>query len=83
MGGKSHVITFRVFPFKKGTLYCTVNTIPDAIYGEHYRVIPSRKGHQPKPVFGYKKNLFFLGNITIFSKVNRKVSAYFLVGIQN
>ena len=59
MGGRSHVITFGVFPFKNGTLYCTVNTIPDAIYGEHYRVIPSRKGYQPKPVFGYKKNYFF------------------------
>ena len=24
MGGRSHVITFGVFPFKNGTLYCTV-----------------------------------------------------------
>ena len=45
-------------------------------------VIPSRKGHQPKPVFFIQKTVF-LGNISIFSRVNRKVSVYFLVGIQN
>ena len=44
-------------------------------------VIPGRKGQQPKPVFNSK--MVFLGNIAPFSRVNRKVSAYFLVGIRS
>ena len=48
----------------------------------HLWVIPSRKGHQPKQVFFIKKTVF-LGTITPFSRVNMKVSAYLLVGIQN
>ena len=50
-----------------------------------YLVIPSGKGHQPFFLFEKKrrKKKDFLGTITTFSSVNSKVSAYFLVGIQN
>ena len=46
-------------------------------------VIPSRKGHQPKPFFLIKKKTVYLSNITTFSRVNRTISANFLVGIKN
>ena len=39
-----------------------------------------QEGTSAKPVFNLKK-IVFLGNITTFSRVNRKVSANFLVGI--
>ena len=46
------------------------------------RVILCRKGHKQKPFFVLKKYVF-LCTFTTFSRVNRKVSAYLLVGIQN
>ena len=42
-----------------------------------------QEGTSAKTSFLIKKKAVFLGNITTFSRVNRKVSAYFLVGIQN
>ena len=58
--------------------------VPDfhrvAIKNKIIWVIPSQKGHQQKPFF---LTLVFLGTITTFSRVNWKVSAYFLVGLQN
>ena len=45
----------------------------------------SLKGNSEQEGTSAKTSLkkVFLGNITTFSRVNRKVSAYFLVGIQN
>ena len=53
----------------KFSLYCKMQC---HVAVESIRVIPSRKGHQPKSVF--VQQTLFLGTITKFSRVNRKVS---------